>query len=161
MAGVGCESVTVQSASQSRSPFNGAIRFPFKVEFTAQQPTNLSRARPLTPDTPQFYQTAHLVLMWTAHLWKNAAQERSSKLPKALRRLKEFTKNPILHHFLIGKDHWIHLPKTARVLSPQIWTSLEQSHPICNFLPSKAPWGPYGPLGVKPLTRPIQTRGTL
>jgi hypothetical protein len=26
---------------------------------------------------------------------------------------------------------------------------LEQSHPICTFLPSKAPWGPYGPLGVK------------
>jgi hypothetical protein len=26
---------------------------------------------------------------------------------------------------------------------------LEQSHPICTFLQSKAPWGPYGPLGVK------------
>jgi hypothetical protein len=25
---------------------------------------------------------------------------------------------------------------------------LEQSHPICTFLPSKTPWGPYGPLGV-------------
>jgi hypothetical protein len=62
--------------------------------------------------------------------------------------LKEFTKNPILHHFLIGKNHWIHLAKTARVLSPQIWASLEQSHPICTFLPSKVPWGPYGPLRV-------------
>jgi hypothetical protein len=56
-------------------------------------------------------------------------------------------KNPILHHFLIRKDHWIHLAKRARVLSPQIWASLEQSHPICTFLPSKAPWEPYGPLG--------------
>ena len=54
-------------------------------------------------------------------------------------------KNPIHHHFQIGKNHWIHLAKTARVLSPQIWASLEQSHPICTFLPSKAPWGPYGP----------------
>ena len=35
------------------------------------------------------------------------------------------------------------------VFSLQIWASLEQSHPICTFLPSKAPWGPYGPLGVK------------
>ena len=29
------------------------------------------------------------------------------------------------------------------------WTSLEQSHQIFTFLPSKVPWGPYGPLGVK------------
>ena len=35
--------LTVQSASHSKSPFNGAIRSPFNVEFTAQQPTNLSR----------------------------------------------------------------------------------------------------------------------
>jgi hypothetical protein len=63
--------------------------------------------------------------------------------------LKEFAKNPILHHFPIGKNHWIYLAKIARVLSPQIWASFEQSHPICTFLPSKAPWGPYGPLGVK------------
>ena len=34
------------------------------------------------------------------------------------------------------------------VLSPQIWASLKQSHPICTFLPSKAPWVPHGPLGV-------------
>ena len=61
--------------------------------------------------------------------------------------LKEFVKNPILH-FPIGKNHWIHLAKIARVLSSQIWAFLEQSHPIYTFLPSKAPWGPYGPLGV-------------
>jgi hypothetical protein len=63
--------------------------------------------------------------------------------------LKEFAKNPILHHFPIGKNHWIHLAKTTRVFSRKIWASLEQSHPICIFLLSKAPWGPYGPLGVK------------
>ena len=34
------------------------------------------------------------------------------------------------------------------IISPQIWASLEQPHPICTFLPSKAPMGPYGPLGV-------------
>jgi hypothetical protein len=63
--------------------------------------------------------------------------------------LKEFAKNPNVHHFPIGKNHQIHLAKTTRVLSLQIWASLEQSHPICTFLPSKAPWGPRGPLGVK------------
>ena len=63
--------------------------------------------------------------------------------------LKEFAKNPILQYFSIGKNHWIHLAETTRVLSPQIWTSLEQSHPSYTVLPSKAPWGPYGPLGVK------------
>jgi hypothetical protein len=64
--------------------------------------------------------------------------------------LKEFAKNPNFHHFPIGKNHLIHLAKTARVFSRQIWAFLEQSHPICTFLLSKAPWGPYGPLGVKP-----------
>ena len=63
---------------------------------------------------------------------------------------KNSQKNPILHHFQIGKNHWIHLAKLAMVLSPQIWASLEQSHYSCTFLPSEAPWGPYGPLGVKP-----------
>ena len=122
---------TVQSASQNKSPF--------KVKFTAQQPTNLSRAAS---------DSWHTSILPNSTLVENVAQERPSKLPKALRRLKEFSKNPILHHFLIGKDHWVHLAKTAKVLSPQIWASLEQSHPICTILPSKASWGPYGPLGV-------------
>jgi hypothetical protein len=71
--------------------------------------------------------------------------------------LKEFAKNPILHHFPIGENHWIHLAKTTRVLSRKIWASLKQSHPICTFLPSKAPSGPYGPLRVKKERHVINT----
>jgi hypothetical protein len=87
--------------------------------------------------------------VWKKKIWDSEISKQWDRAQaQALWQLKEFAKNPILHHFMIGKDHWILLAKTARVLSPQIWASLEQSHWICIFLPSKAPWGPYGPLGV-------------
>jgi hypothetical protein len=60
--------------------------------------------------------------------------------------------------FRLGKTIGSHLAKTAKVLSLQIWASLQQSHPICTFLPSKAPWGPDDPLGVNMTKKWVQAQ---
>ena len=135
----------------SNLPFNEIIAVLSCTRKPLNHDTQASQARPLTPDIPQFTQTARLVLLELHDCAHNVAPPDR----RSCRKLSGHSKNsPKFQSFIIfwpEKNHWIHLAKTTKVLSPQIWSSLEQPHYICTFLPSKAPWGPYGPLGVNVL----------